>query len=200
MRRRRAVTLGFGGIGAAVAFMLGLGAWQTRGRLRTDVVLPLPVSEMNWKLTDHLGEPVSPSDWMGRPIMVFFGFTWCPDVCPTTLSDIALWLEELGPDADRLVVALISVDPDRDTPGVLADYVANFDPRIIGLTGSADQIAQAAADFRVTYRRVIRDDGEYTMDHTAGVYLFRPDGRFASIIDFHEDRRFAVPKIRRTLN
>ena len=132
--------------------------------------------------------------------MVFFGFTWCPDVCPTTLSDISLWLEDLGADANRLIVALISVDPERDTPAVLADYVSSFDPRIIGLTGPADEVAKAVADFRVTYRRVDKDGGDYTMDHTAGVFLFHPDGRFASIIDFHEDRRFAVPKIRRTLS
>jgi protein SCO1/2 len=99
-----------------------------------------------------------------------------------------------------MIVALISVDPERDTPDVLADYVGKFDPRIMGLTGSADEVAQAAADFRATYRRVAKDAGDYTMDHTAGVFLFHPDGRFASIIDFHEDRRFAVPKIRRTLS
>jgi protein SCO1/2 len=116
------------------------------------------------------------------------------------LSDISLWLEDLGADADRLIVALISVDPERDTPDVLADYVSNFDPRITGLTGPAEEVAQAAADFRVTYRRVDKDGDDYTMDHTAGVFLFHPDGRFASIIDFHEDRRFAVPKIRRTLS
>ena len=137
--------------------------------------------------------------WIILAVIAFFGFTWCPDVCPTTLSDISGWLEELGPDADRLTVALISVDPDRDSPQVLGDYLVNFDPRIIGLTGAPDQIARAAAEFRVTYRKVPRDGGDYTMDHTAGVFLFYADGRFASIIDFHEDRRFAVPKIQRIL-
>ncbi len=179
--------------------MLGLGAWRTRNRPVANASLPLSIADMRWQLTDHRGQLVQPADWIGRPTMVFFGFTWCPDVCPTTLSDISVWLEELGPDAARLTIALISVDPDRDTPEVLADYLGNFDPRIIGLTGPADQIALAAADFRVTYRRVPRDDGDYTMDHTAGVFLFQPDGSFANIIDFHEDRAFAVPKIRRTL-
>lgn len=131
--------------------------------------------------------------------MVFFGFTWCPDVCPTTLMDIGDWLEDLGPDADRLAVSLITVDPARDTPEVLADYVANFDPRIRGLTGPEAQVARAAADFRAIYTRIPREDGDYTMNHTAGVFLFRPDGGFASIIDFHEDRAFAIPKIRRAL-
>jgi len=151
-------------------------------------------------LADSEGRMRTTAEFRGKFLLVFFGFTSCPDVCPTTLSDISLWLEELGADGDLLVVALITVDPDRDTPDVLADYVSNFDPRIIGLTGSAEQVAKAAADFRVRYARVLRDDGDYTMDHTAGVFLFHPDGRFASIIDFHEDRRFAVPKIRRTLS
>ncbi|RUS63610.1 SCO family protein [Pseudorhodobacter sp. E13] len=200
MRRRRAIILGAGGAVGAVAFMLGVGAYRTRNLPTGSELLPLPIGEMTWTLTDHLGRSVRPKDWAGRPTIVFFGFTWCPDVCPTTLSDISLWLEELGADADRMIVALISVDPERDTPDVLADYVSNFDPRIMGLTGSADEVAQAAADFRATYRRVDKDAGDYTMDHTAGVFLFHPDGRFASIIDFHEDRRFAVPKIRRTLS
>ncbi len=200
MRRRRAIILGAGGAVGAVAFMLGVGAYRTRNQPTRSELLPLPIGEMSWTLTDHRGRSVRPADWAGRPVMVFFGFTWCPDVCPTTLSDISLWLEELGADADRMIVALISVDPERDTPDVLSDYVGNFDPRIMGLTGSADEVAQVAADFRATYRRVAKDAGDYTMDHTAGVFLFHPDGRFASIIDFHEDRRFAVPKIRRTLS
>lgn len=200
MRGRRAVILGLGGAAGAVAFMLGLGAWRTRNRPSANAALPLPISDMGWQLTDHRGQTVRPADWLGSPAMVFFGFTWCPDVCPTTLSAISGWLEELGTEADRLTVALISVDPERDTPEVLADYVGNFDPRIVGLTGPEAQIARAAEDFRVTYRKVPRDDGDYSMDHTAGVFLFHADGRFASIIDFHEDRRFALPKIRRTLN
>ncbi len=200
MRRRRTIILGVGSVVGAMAFMLGLGAYRTRNGPVLNAALPLSMSEMSWQLTDHRKRAVRSADWIGRPTMVFFGFTWCPDVCPTTLSDISGWLEELGPDADRLNIALISVDPDRDTPDVLAEYVANFDPRIAGLTGTASQIAQAAADFRVSYRKVPRDGDDYTMDHTAGVFLFYPDGRFASIIDFHEDRRFAVPKIRRTLS
>lgn len=199
MLGRRAVILGLGGAIGAVAFMLGLGAWRTRNQPEHNAVLPIPLPMMGWQMTDHRGQSVRPADWSGRPVVAFFGFTWCPDVCPTTLSDISGWLEELGPDADRLTVALISVDPDRDSPQVLGDYLANFDPRIIGLTGAPDQIAHAAAEFRVTYRKVPRDGGDYTMDHTAGVFLFYADGRFASIIDFHEDRRFAVPKIRRIL-
>lgn len=196
--RRRSVILGLGGAAAAAAGTLALGAW--RSRPEPNPLLPLPLTAMDWQLTDHRGQTVTPADWAGRPVMVFFGFTWCPDVCPTTLLDISDWLEALGPEADPLVTALITVDPERDRPQVLADYVANFDPRITGLTGDPADIARAAADFRVLYQRVPRDDGDYTMNHTAGVFLFARDGRFVSIIDFHEDRRFALPKIRRALS
>ena len=103
-----------------------------------------------------------------------------------------------GADADRLNTVFISVDPERDTQQVLADYLANFDPRITGLTGPLAEVERAVAGFRARFEKVTRD-GDYTMDHTAGVFLFRADGRFASIIDFHEDRRFALPKIRRVL-
>ena len=108
-------------------------------------------------------------------------------------------MEELGPDADQLNIVLISVDPERDTPEVLGDYLSNFDDRITGLTGSLPQIEQAAAGFRATFRKVPSKD-DYTMDHTAGVFLFNADGRFANIIDHHEDPQYAVPKIRRVLD
>ncbi|MGA0542688.1 SCO family protein [Neotabrizicola sp. VNH66] len=197
MRRRRLI-LGLGAVLAAVSGTLVLGAWRSRAA-QPALILPLPLTEMSWQLTNHRGQSVTPSDWAGRPVMAFFGFTFCPDVCPTTLNDISDWLEALGPEAAPLVVALITVDPDRDGPQELADYLSNFDARITGLTGSAEEIARTAADFRVRYEKVARDDGDYTMNHTAGIFLFRPDGRFVSIIDFHDDRRFAVPKIRRAL-
>lgn len=197
--RRRQVILSVAGVVGAAAFTLGLGAWRTRDRAAPNPFLPLPLAAMDWQLSDHLGQDVTPADWLGRPAMVFFGFTYCPDVCPTTLLDIADWLEDLGPDADKLTVALITVDPERDNAEALADYISNFDPRIIGLTGSPDAIARTAVDFRVRFEKVPAGDGDYSMNHTAGVFLFRADGRFAGIIDFHEDRRFAVPKIRRVL-
>ena len=198
MNRRQLLTGAALGTTAA-GIMLTLGWWRTRNRAQTGLdLLPLPISEMAFTLTDHSGQTVTPDSWLGRPTMVFFGFTFCPDVCPTTLSDISDWLEALGPDADALNIALISVDPERDTPAVLADYLSNFDPRISGLTGPLAEVGKAAIGFRARFQKVPRE-GDYTMNHTAGVFLFRADGRFASIIDFHEDRRFAVPKIRRIL-
>ena len=199
MRNRRAVILGIGGGLGALAFTLGLGWWRSSGAVSSSAdLLPVPISEMDFDLISHGGERVRPADWIGRPTMVFFGFTWCPDVCPTTLSDISGWLDDLGPDADRLNISLITVDPERDSPEVLADYLSHFDPRIVGLTGTLSEIGRAASGFRARFEKVPRED-YYTMDHTAGVFLYRADGRFASIIDYHEDRRFAVPKIRRAM-
>ena len=127
--------------GAAVVFMLSVGWWQTRDRAQDAAgVLPLSIDRMSFTLMDQNGKTVEPQDWLGRPTIVFFGFTWCPDICPTTLSDISGWLEALGPQADQMNTILISVDPERDTPEILGDYLSNFDPRITGLTGPLPQI------------------------------------------------------------
>jgi protein SCO1/2 len=201
MPTRRQLILGAAAVVATAAGTLALGAWRSRRNPpQTDASpLPLALTEMDWRLTSQRGVPVGPGDWIGRPALVFFGFTWCPDVCPTTLINISDWLEELGEDAEALTIALITVDPERDSPEVLADYVSLFDARITGLTGTPDEIARTAAAFRVRYEKMPREDGDYTMNHTAGVFLFRTDGRFAGIIDFHEDPAFAIPKIRRIL-
>ena len=201
--RRRKLILGGAGLLGAFGFTLGLGAWRS-GDLRLTAVRETEngrpdLSRMAWRLIDDQGNPVVPQDWLGQASMVFFGFTWCPDVCPTTLMDIADWLEGLGQDADRIRVAMITVDPERDSPEILAEYLSNFDIRIRGLTGSADAVAKAAEAFGVTYTRLPRDDGDYTMNHTSGVFVFRPSGELASTIDFHEERRFAVPKIQRAI-
>lgn len=152
-----------------------------------------------FQLVDQNGKPVDEKILKGKWTAVFFGFTYCPEVCPTTLNDISLWLEDLGADADRINVALITVDPERDTVAVLADYLTYFDPRITGYTGTPEEIARAAEAFRVKAEKRPLGEDDYTMDHTSGVFLFRADGSFGSIIDYHEDRAFALPKIRRVL-
>lgn len=199
MRDRRQLILGAGAVLGTLVGGLGYQALRRKDDGRAGPALPLSLADMDWRLVDQRGSPVTPADWLGDPVLVFFGFTWCPDVCPTTLSNIAIWLEELGPEAERLVVALITVDPERDSPAVLGEYVDQFDPRILGLSGPPEMIARTADAFRVRYESVPTDSGDYTMDHTAGVFLFRSGGAFAGIIDFHENPDFAVPKIRRIL-
>ena len=200
MRRRAVLGYGAAGLGA-LGVALFAGWWQVDGPGASEPVAgrPLPLTAMDFRLTDHEGNEVGPETLTGKPTMVFFGFTFCPDVCPTTLSDISDWLDALGEDAEGLNVIFITVDPDRDTVEAMAEYVGYFHPAIRGWTGQADQVARAVEDFRATYERVPTEGGGYTMDHTASVFLFDATGRFVSTVDYHEAREFAVPKIRRAM-
>src|SRR5271169_6654086 len=134
-------------------------------------------------LEDQNGKPVSDEDMKGRPFLVFFGFTHCPDICPTTLFDVSQVLKSLGPDADRAGALFITVDPDRDTPAVLKDYLSNFDPHLRGLTGDQASIDAAIKAYRVYAKKVPLDGGDYTMDHTALVYLMDKNGQFVAPFD-----------------
>lgn len=186
---------------AAVFAALFVGWWQVDGPGAEPAPgkRPTPLTSMDFSLTDQDGRDVGPETLIGEPSLVFFGFTYCPDVCPTTLSDISGWLDEIGPDAEDLNTVFITVDPDRDTVETMAEYVSYFHPQIQGWTGLPDQIAAIADGFRATYEKVEGENGEYTMNHTAGVFLFDATGRFVTTIDYHEPREFAVPKIRRAM-
>jgi protein SCO1/2 len=129
-------------------------------------------------LTDADGKPRTLADFKGKVTLVFFGYTQCPDVCPTTLAELAAVKRELGADGDKLQGVFVSVDPQRDTPEVLKAYVANFDPGFVALSGTPDQIQAAAKNFKVFYAVVPgRTEGSYTVDHTAGTYVFDAQGR-----------------------
>ncbi len=133
-------------------------------------------------LVDHTGRPVTQADFADGWMLVYFGFTFCPDVCPTELGTIAAALDAMEADAAVVTPVLISIDPERDTPAQLADYVAAFHPRMVGLTGTADQVAAVARRYRVYYARAQNPEmTEYTMDHSSFIYLVGPDGRVRSI-------------------
>jgi protein SCO1/2 len=127
-------------------------------------------------LTDFNGQPRTLADYSGKVVMLYFGFVQCPDVCPTALTRAAAVKQQLGADAEKLQVIFVTVDPERDTPELLREYMAAFDPSFMALTGSAEQIKAAADEFRVYYKQV-PTGSTYTMDHTALSYLFDPDGR-----------------------
>jgi protein SCO1 len=133
-----------------------------------------------FSLIDGDGRPVTDQTWHGKYMLVYFGYTYCPDVCPTTLTNLSDALDKLGAKADRLQPLFITVDPKRDTPPVVKQYAAAFGPRIIGLTGSAEQIAAAAKAYRVYYaeHRTGTGPDDYSMDHSSVLYLMGPDGRF----------------------
>lgn len=132
----------------------------------------------DFSMPDQHGKRRSMADFKGKVVLVFFGFTQCPDVCPTTLGDLVAVKQKLGAKGDKLQVIFASVDPSRDTPAILQAYLANFDPSFLALRGSDEETAKMAKDFKVYYKRVDgQTPGSYTMDHTAGDYIFDPEGR-----------------------
>jgi protein SCO1 len=133
-----------------------------------------------FRLTDQNGKTVTDEDFKGHPSLVFFGFTNCPEVCPTTLFDISEVLNRLGPDAAQVNALFVTVDPARDTPEKLKDYLSSFNPRLIGLGGDPAAIAAVAKAYRVFYEKVPQDGGNYTMNHTAIVYLMDKQGNFVA--------------------
>ena len=133
-----------------------------------------------FELTDQSGQTVTDKSLQGRPTLIFFGYTHCPDVCPTSLFELSEVLRAMGKDADRINAYFISVDPERDTQAAMKDYLSSFDPHLKGLTGNPDAVAKAIADYRVYARKVPLKDGDYTMDHTALVYLMDRDGKFVA--------------------
>jgi protein SCO1/2 len=147
-------------------------------------------------LVDQKGVTVTEADLKGHPSALFFGYTYCPDVCPTTLADMTVWLGNLGPAADKLKVYFITVDPERDTEAEMASYLEAFDPRIEGLTGTRPAIDQMLKDFRV-YSRKVGDGPNYTMDHTASVYLLDSDAQFVGTVDYQEDTDTVMAKLKR---
>ena len=141
-----------------------------------------------FNLTDQHGRAVTERDFAGRWMLVYFGYTFCPDVCPTELGTIAAAMQDLGDKAAQVVPVFITVDPERDTPEQLATYVPNFDPRMVGLTGTPEQIAEAARRYRVYYAKAERPSmTEYLMDHSSFVYLVGPDARVRAL--FRPDTR-----------
>lgn len=135
-------------------------------------------------LTDTEGRQVTDRTYRGKWMLVYFGYTFCPDVCPTELQAVANALDALGPEADRIAPLFITIDPARDTQKAMADYVKLFSPRLIGLTGSEADIAKVAREYRVYYAKVQpKNQGDYLMDHSSFLYLMGPDGRFRAI--FH---------------
>lgn len=151
-------------------------------------------------LVDHHGKSVTERDYLGKPTLIFFGFTNCPDVCPTTLSELTTRLQELGPEAHRLNVLFITVDPERDTPQQLALYLSSFDPRITGLSGTPENISAAMTGYRVYAHKIPLKDGGYTMDHTAAVYMMNSKGQFVGLMDYQEPDATTRTKLRRLLD
>jgi protein SCO1/2 len=153
-----------------------------------------------FRLTNQDGKTVTEKNFKGRPFLVFFGFTHCPDVCPTTLFEVSEIFRALGPDAERTAGVFITVDPERDTPAVLKDYLSSFDSHLSGLTGDAAEISSVAKAYRVYFKKVpAGEGGDYSMDHTAIVYLMDKEGRFVSPFSLRRPTQASVADLKKYL-
>jgi protein SCO1/2 len=183
---------------AGLVFCLGAILIVT-GRLAAPVAQQVAAIGGPFKLINQNGDVVTDQNLKGHPFLVFFGFTHCPDVCPTALFEISEILRALGPDAERMRAFFITVDPERDTPAVIKDYLSSFDPHLSGLTGDPADIAAVAKAYRVYYKKVPLEQGGYTMDHTAIVYLMDKEGRFVSPFSLKRTAEAAAADLRRYL-
>lgn len=177
----------------------GVLAWLTFELTRSEQMAEGPYG-VPFELVDETGAPITEAAFREKPTALFFGFTHCPDVCPTTLYELDGWMEQVDPEGDDLNAYMVSVDPARDTPEVLDDYVSSVSDRIHGITGDPEEVAEMVKGFGVYARKVSLDEsepnGDYTMDHTASVFLLDEGGRFRSTIAYGENAETAVQKLR----
>ncbi|MFT3987666.1 SCO family protein [Aestuariivirga sp.] len=152
-----------------------------------------------FRLASSRGGDVDSKDLHGKPYGIFFGFTHCPEVCPTTLYEMSHVLGVLGSDAKDFRLFFVTVDPERDTAPILKDYLSNFDPRIEALVPTPEQLPRIARDFRIFYQKVPDSDGGYTMDHTATLFLMGRDGKLVSTIAYGEEEQSRITKIRKLM-
>ena len=152
-----------------------------------------------FQLVDQDGKAVTDKSLPGKPTLIFFGFTHCPDVCPTALFEISEILRVMGKDASRVNAFFVSVDPERDTPAIMKDYLASFDPNLKALTGSPEAVAKIVSAYRVYAKKIPLKDGDYTMDHTALIYLMDRDGRFVAPFNIKRSPEAAATDLKRYL-
>jgi protein SCO1 len=185
-----------GAFAASLAVGLLLMMWAMGGL--KNVTAPAAIGGP-FQLTDQAGQSVSDQNLKGRPTLIFFGFTHCPDVCPTSLFEISEVLRAMGKDADKVNAWFVSVDPERDTTAAMKDYLSSFDPHLKGLTGNPEAVAKVLSAYRVFSRKVPLKDGDYTMDHTALIYLMDKDGRFVAPFNLKRSPEDAATDLKRYL-
>lgn len=200
MTTSRLIIIGAGGLLALVILLIVALALVTQGFRTEDEAFAVSSIGGPVHLVSHTGVSVTEKDFLGKPTLIFFGFTSCPEVCPTTLAQMGAWLSALGDNAEKIGgIYFITVDPARDTVDMLSDYLSSFDPRITGLTGTQEQIAEALLSYRVYAKKVPLEGGDYTMDHTATVYLMDAQGNFATSISYNESPETALAKLKRLI-
>jgi protein SCO1/2 len=181
--------------GAAALAATALVLWPRGGQV---AVSPSSIGGP-FKLVDQNGRTVTEADFAGKPFLVFFGFTHCPDICPTALFDMSETFRRLGPDAEKVAAVFISVDPERDTPEKLKEYLQSFHPRISALTGTPAEIEAVTKSYKAYYKKVPLDGNDYTMDHSAIVYLMDRNGRFVAPFNLKRPADESAADLRRYL-
>ena len=188
-----------GVVALGIGVMLGIRAFGGDEKGGSEVAgAPVDIGS-TFSLVDRDGKPVTPQTLKGKPYAIFFGFTRCPDVCPTALSRIAQYRKRLGADGDKFQIVFVSVDSGRDSPADVGAYVDLFGTPILGLTGSEQQVAQAAKSFHVFFQKVPVEGGDYTIDHSAFTVLMDRDGQFRSLLSDQESEASALAELRRLI-
>jgi protein SCO1 len=180
---------------SVLAILMTATMWMTTARPQNKASGTASVGGA-FELTDQDGRSVTEHDLIGKPTVIFFGFTYCPDICPTTLLEMSNWMKELGSDADKLNVVFVSVDSERDTPSQLKLYLSSFDPRIRGFTGTEAQIKTITKAYRVYYKRVPLDKGDYTYDHSSVIYLMDAANKYVGLLNYKTESKEAVGALR----
>ena len=184
---------------AAVAILAGILGFLTLEVTRSKPTIAEGPFGVPFELVAQDGKPITEKAFQGKPTALFFGFTHCPEVCPTTLFELNGWMEKVDPNGSRLQAYVMTVDPERDTPEILGQYVSNVSKRIIGISGPPERVAEAVKGYRVYAKKVpvdeSRPDGDYTVDHTASVFLLDEGGRFAGTIAYGEKADTAMKKL-----
>lgn len=181
---------------ASLAVGLALTLWLFGGP--RGIVAPSAIGGP-FQLTDQNGQTVTEKSMLGKPTLIFFGFTHCPEVCPTALFEMSEILRAMGKDAGRVNAYFVSVDPERDTADIMKRYLGSFDPNLKGLTGSEEAVARTLASYRVYAKKIPLKDGDYTMDHTALVYLMNKDGQFVAPFNIKRKPEDAAADLRKYL-
>lgn len=184
---------------AAVVVMAGVLGWLTYQVTQSKEQIAEAPFGVPFQLVDQNGQPITEQALRGKPTALFFGFTHCPEVCPTTLFELDGWMKTVDPDAKGLQAYFMTVDPERDTPEILGQYISNVTDRVTGIAGDPAKIAEVVKGFRVYAKKIPLDeaqpDGDYTMDHTASVFLLDADGRFKGTIAYGENPDTAIKKL-----
>ncbi|MFN3720919.1 MAG: SCO family protein [Rhizobium rhizophilum] len=184
---------------AAVVVMAGLLGWLTYQVTQSKEQIAEAPFGVPFQLVDQNGQSITEQALRGKPTALFFGFTHCPEVCPTTLFELDGWLKTVDPDANGLQAYFVTVDPERDTPAILGQYISNVTDRVKGIAGDPADVAEVVKGFRVYAKKIPLDeaqpDGDYTMDHTASVFLLDADGRFKGTIAYGENPDTAIKKL-----